>query len=56
MVDFLNFYDFFPKTLKFRNFANNHPILVWFVLNDVEYDSLQLFFCIKVEFIKNKES
>jgi hypothetical protein len=56
MVDFSNFFQVFVKTLKFYNFANNHPILAWFDLNDVEYEDLQLFFCMNVEFIKNKTS
>jgi len=40
MVDFFHFNDFFLKTSKINNIANNHPILAWFVLNDVEYDYL----------------
>jgi len=43
------------KTLKIHNFANNRPIFTGFVLNDVEYEDLHLFFCIKVDFIKNKK-
>jgi hypothetical protein len=56
MVEFLNFFKVFTKTLKFHNFANNRPIFIWFVLNDVFYRVLHLFFCIKVEFMKNKTS
>jgi len=43
------------KTLKIHNFANNAPIVTGFVLNDVEYEYLHFFFCIKVEFMKNKK-
>ena len=56
MVDFSNFNDFLVKILKIHNFANNSPIFTGFVLNDVEYDYLHFFFCIKVEFMKNKPS
>jgi len=55
-VDFSNFSKFLVKTLKIHNFVNNRPIFTGFVLNDVEYEYLQLFFCIKVEFMKNKTS
>jgi len=55
-VDFSNFNDFFVKILKIHNFVNNRPIFTGLVLNDVEYEYLQLFFCIKVEFMKNKAS
>jgi hypothetical protein len=53
-VDFSNFSQVLVKISKFHNFANNGPIFIWFVLNDVFYRVLQLFFCVKVEFIKNK--
>ena len=55
MVDFSHFNEFFVKTLKIHNFANNHSIFTGLVLNDVEYKDLQLFFCIKINFIKNKK-
>ena len=55
MVEFSNFFKVLPKTLKFNNFANNGRIFTWFVLNDVEYEDLQLFFWVKVDFIKNKK-
>ena len=55
MVEFSNFFQVFAKTLKFNNFVNNRPIFTGFVLNDVEYKDLQLFFCNKVDFIKNKK-
>ena len=54
-VEFSNFFQVFAKTLKFHNFVNNGRIFTWFVLNDVEYEDLQLFFCVKVDFIKNKK-
>jgi hypothetical protein len=56
MVDFFPFNDFLVKSLKIHNFVNNGPIFIWFVLNDAEYDYLQLFFWVKVEFMKNKTS
>ena len=51
----MNFNEFLVKTSKFHNFVNNGSIFTWFVLNDVEYEDLQLFFCVKVDFIKNKK-
>ena len=51
----MNFNEFLVKTSKFHNFVNNGRIFTWFVLNDVEYEDLQLFFCVKVDFIKNKK-
>ena len=55
MVDFSHFNEFLVKTLKIHIFANNRPIFTGFLLNDVEYKDLQLFFCIKLDFIKNKK-
>ena len=55
MVDFSHFNEFLVKTLKIYIFANNRPIFTGFLLNDVKYKDLQLFFCIKLNFIKNKK-
>ena len=44
MVDFSHFNEFLVKTLKIHNFANNRPIFTGFLLNDVKYKDLQLFF------------
>ena len=55
MVDFSHFNEFLVKTLKIHNFANNRPIFTGFLLNDVFYRVLHLFFYIKIDFIKNKK-
>ena len=55
MVDFFHFNEFLVKTLKIHNFANNRPIFTGFLLNDVFYRVLHLFFYIKLNFIKNKK-
>ena len=55
MVDFSHFNEFLVKTLKIYIFANNRPIFTWFVLNALFYRVLHFFYCIKVDFIKNKK-
>ena len=54
MVDFSHFNEFLVKTLKIYIFANNRPIFTGFVLNYLFYRVLHFFFCIKLNFIKNK--
>jgi len=55
MVDFSHFNEFLVKTLKIYIFANNRPIFTGLVLNYLFYRVLHFFFCIKVDFIKNKK-
>ena len=54
-ADFFNFNEFLVKTLKIHIFANNRPIFTGLVLNYLFYRVLHFFFCIKVDFIKNKK-
>ena len=54
MVDFSHFNEFLVKTLKIYIFANNHSIFTGLVLNYLFYRVLHFFFCIKLNFIKNK--
>jgi len=55
MVDFSHFNEFLVKTFKIYIFGNNRPIFTGLVLNYLFYRVLHFFFCIKVDFIKNKK-